>query len=42
MKMTLPGTMTSGDSVADSYYGDPVARGKALAKVINVEGSDWP
>jgi 5-methyltetrahydropteroyltriglutamate--homocysteine methyltransferase len=37
VKVTLPGPMTIGDSVADAYYGDPEARGRALAAAINVE-----
>ena len=37
VKVTLPGPMTIGDSVADAYYGDPKARGRALADAINVE-----
>ena len=37
VKVTLPGPMTIGDSVADAHYGDPVTRGAALAEAINVE-----
>jgi 5-methyltetrahydropteroyltriglutamate--homocysteine methyltransferase len=37
VKMTLPGPMTIGDSVADAHSGDPVTRGAALAEAINVE-----
>ena len=37
VKVTLPGPMTIGDSVADKHYGDPVSRGQALAAAINVE-----
>ncbi len=38
VKMTVPGPMTIGDSVADSYYqSDPRARGTALADALNVE-----
>ncbi len=38
VKMTVPGPMTIGDSVADGYYeSDPRARGTALADALNVE-----
>jgi len=37
VKVTLPGPMTIGDTVADSYYDDPKKRGAALAEAINSE-----
>ncbi|MEL6962741.1 MAG: cobalamin-independent methionine synthase II family protein [Pseudomonadota bacterium] len=38
VKLTVPGPMTIGDSVADDFYGDDiVARGIALAEALNVE-----
>jgi 5-methyltetrahydropteroyltriglutamate--homocysteine methyltransferase len=38
VKMTVPGPMTIGDSVADDFYrDDPQARGVALAEALNVE-----
>ncbi len=37
VKITLPGPMTIGDTVADSYYLDPKTRGLALAQAINCE-----
>jgi 5-methyltetrahydropteroyltriglutamate--homocysteine methyltransferase len=38
VKMTVPGPMTIGDSLADEFYhDDPRARGKALADALNVE-----
>ena len=38
VKITLPGPLTIGDSVADDFYGDdPRRRGEALADALNVE-----
>jgi 5-methyltetrahydropteroyltriglutamate--homocysteine methyltransferase len=38
VKMTVPGPMTIGDSIADAFYGDNAAdRGIALAEALNVE-----
>lgn len=37
VKMTVPGPLTIGDTVADACYGDPRARGEALAAAINRE-----
>jgi 5-methyltetrahydropteroyltriglutamate--homocysteine methyltransferase len=37
VKMTLPGPLTIGDSVADAYYENPRTRGAALADTLNVE-----
>ena len=37
VKMTIPGPLTIGDTVADAYYDDPRARGEALAAAINRE-----
>ena len=38
VKMTVPGPMTIGDSIADDFYrDDAVARGVALAEALNVE-----
>ncbi len=38
VKMTVPGPMTIGDSIADDFYGDdPRERGVALADALNVE-----
>lgn len=37
VKVTLPGPMTIGDSVADVFYGDPRMRGEALARALNAE-----
>lgn len=37
VKITLPGPMTIGDTVADDYYGDPKTRGAELAQVLNKE-----
>jgi 5-methyltetrahydropteroyltriglutamate--homocysteine methyltransferase len=37
VKITLPGPLTIGDSVADAFYEDPRARGAALADALNVE-----
>ncbi len=38
VKITLPGPLTIGDSVADTFYqDDPRARGAALADALNVE-----
>jgi 5-methyltetrahydropteroyltriglutamate--homocysteine methyltransferase len=38
VKITVPGPLTIGDSVADAYYqGDDRARGVALAEALNVE-----
>jgi 5-methyltetrahydropteroyltriglutamate--homocysteine methyltransferase len=38
VKITVPGPLTIGDSVADDYYrGDARARGAALADALNVE-----
>ncbi|MEM7043148.1 MAG: cobalamin-independent methionine synthase II family protein [Pseudomonadota bacterium] len=38
LKMTVPGPMTIGDSIADAFYrDDAAARGIALAEALNVE-----
>ena len=37
VKITVPGPMTIGDSVADDFYRDPRIRGAALADALNVE-----
>ena len=37
VKMTIPGPLTIGDTVADAYYDDPRTRGEALATAINRE-----
>lgn len=37
VKITLPGPMTIIDTLADDYYGDPVALGAALADALNAE-----
>jgi 5-methyltetrahydropteroyltriglutamate--homocysteine methyltransferase len=37
VKITLPGPLTLGDSVADEFYRDPRTRGAALADALNVE-----
>ena len=37
LKMTLPGPMTIGDTVADAHYGDGRRRGADLAETINKE-----
>jgi 5-methyltetrahydropteroyltriglutamate--homocysteine methyltransferase len=37
VKITLPGPLTIGECVADSFYEDPRARGGALADALNVE-----
>ena len=37
LKITLPGPMTIGDTVADNYYNDPRKRGAALAQALNAE-----
>jgi len=37
VKMTLPGPMTIGDTVADAYYNDPKKRGADLAAALNTE-----
>ena len=37
VKITVPGPLTIGDSVADDFYRDPRTRGAALADALNVE-----
>lgn len=37
VKVTLPGPMTIGDTVADDFYNDPKKRGAELAQVLNKE-----
>ncbi len=37
VKITLPGPMTIGDTLADAYYGDPAQRGADLALALNHE-----
>jgi len=37
LKVTIPGPMTIGDTVADSYYGDEKKRGQELATALNAE-----
>jgi 5-methyltetrahydropteroyltriglutamate--homocysteine methyltransferase len=37
VKVTLPGPMTIGNTVADDHYGDRKKRGADLAKALNVE-----
>ena len=37
LKVTIPGPMTIGDTVADEYYGDEKKRGAALATALNAE-----
>jgi 5-methyltetrahydropteroyltriglutamate--homocysteine methyltransferase len=37
VKITVPGPLTIGDSVADDFYRDPRIRGAALADALNVE-----
>ena len=37
VKITLPGPMTIGDTVADDYYDDPEKRGADLADALNSE-----
>lgn len=37
LKVTIPGPMTIGDTVADEYYGDEKKRGEAFAKALNAE-----
>jgi len=37
VKVTLPGPMTLGDTVADDHYGDPVTRGADIAVALNAE-----
>ncbi len=40
LKMTLPGPLTIGDTVADAHYGDARVRGHDLARAINAEVRD--
>lgn len=37
VKITVPGPMTIGDTVADNYYSDPAVRGRDIAEAINQE-----
>lgn len=37
VKVTMPGPMTIGDTVADDYYGDPRQRGRDIAGALNAE-----
>lgn len=37
LRVTLPGPMTIGDTVADTYYGDERTRDQALAAALNTE-----
>ena len=37
VKMTVPGPLTIGESLADDFYRDPRLRGAALADALNVE-----
>lgn len=37
LKVTLPGPMTIGDTVADDYFGDEKKRGEELATALNAE-----
>lgn len=37
LKVTLPGPMTIGDTVADDYYGNEKKRGQELATALNAE-----
>lgn len=37
VKITLPGPMTIGDTVADAFYGDAKTRGQDLAEALNKE-----
>ena len=37
LKVTLPGPMTIGDTIADDHYGDPRKRGTDLARALNSE-----
>jgi len=37
IKVTLPGPMTLGDTVADDYYNDPKTRGAEIAVALNAE-----
>jgi 5-methyltetrahydropteroyltriglutamate--homocysteine methyltransferase len=37
VKITVPGPLTIGDSVADAFYENPRTRGAALADALNVE-----
>lgn len=37
VKITLPGPMTIGDTIADDYYHDPKKRGAELASALNKE-----
>ena len=37
VKVTVPGPMTIGDTLADRHYGDPRRRGAALAAALNAE-----
>jgi 5-methyltetrahydropteroyltriglutamate--homocysteine methyltransferase len=37
VKITVPGPMTIGDTVADEFYSDPVTRGADLADALNKE-----
>ncbi|MBC8268499.1 MAG: cobalamin-independent methionine synthase II family protein [Rhodospirillaceae bacterium] len=37
LKVTIPGPMTIGDTVADTYYGDEKKRGQELATALNSE-----
>jgi len=37
VKVTLPGPMTMGDTVADAYYDDPKKRGLEIAQALNAE-----
>ena len=40
VKITLPGPMTIADSVANAFYPDPCALGRALAEALNAEVRD--
>ncbi len=37
VKITVPGPMTIGETIADAHYGDPRRRDAALAEAVNVE-----
>ena len=37
VKMTMPGPMTIGDTIADDYYHDPRKRGRDIAEALNRE-----
>ncbi len=37
VKITVPGPLTTADTLADDHYGDAVALGRVLAEAINVE-----